>query len=842
MTQQFSVDPVTGNVTMISPEGIQTTYSSSGQVVSSKTPSQVQLEQQITTSGGTITPQATEQIQTGLQQQTKVALAGQQPQPFEVTTPEATFQATSGITPSALAGATGSVIPEGYMMTAAGAIEPAPQTFIHKGQEFTITPIEKSVRYTPEFQEYIWQTPYGRTSATVRQTQKGVESLLTAQDIGRQVVLERQKKAYIAEQARAPLQKAYYSITHPWEGFTAVIGGGILHITGQKDIIDSLRAVSEREYQWTRTMIEQPEMKPWLAAQDIFTLGSMVIGAKFIPALTSLTGATTWSLGKSVATGIGIGGGLGITAIGTGEAYKGYISKDPIQLGGGVLAAMGGAALTKTAWGGFQSAFLADFPQYRSPPKPTFYLEGIKQQMNVYEDARSAKAVSEVKGRAEYPGPSGFKRKVEFKFSPESVVKFNKRGGMAFYSETGGVQVKESLTGLSWLKARLTGEQTWQWKSVPVNEFQRGIGVATTKGLDFKVDWGSQRYDATTKKWLNDMFGTTKGMITEKFKGKPSVTYWMDIGGTSESPEQFTKFRLFKPKGMGFGRTDISYTYIDTSGVAPTMTSGVTTTDKTISDLGGGVTGQQKKTMFDFTLAPIKGTIKSVLDTVTKTFPTFKPTETKTVGALVFPTTKVKTKQYQAPINIPKLDIGQITKEKQKEILSQPSVQLTGLVDFGKEKQERQWINQITVTTPSTAVTTKTDEKLITQLITQQIITPSITPIVPTPEITPSFPKITIPPFIPHFKISGFVPRRMPKPFKRRKRKYSYMPSVGSAILGYTAPRIPKGFGGFFTGGEMRPLIVPKSKRKLYKKSRQMFTIPKNPFAKKRKKKSKKRR
>jgi hypothetical protein len=189
-TQQYVIQ---GNKMIVSsPEGIVLTYVG-GQLVSSKTPSQVQLESQIagteipvtatTTTHPTITPEVSEQIAEGLQTQSKQALAGEQPTPFKITTPEAIFQASSGITPNYLAGATGSIIPSGYYQTETGQIVPSSQTFkTSTGQEFTAIPVGSSAKGG-----FLWETPFGQVRAEPENLLRQIE-LKLSQEVSQGVV------------------------------------------------------------------------------------------------------------------------------------------------------------------------------------------------------------------------------------------------------------------------------------------------------------------------------------------------------------------------------------------------------------------------------------------------------------------------------------------------------------------------------------------------------------------------------------------------------------------------------------------------------------------------------
>ena len=56
----------------------------------------------------------------------------------------------------------------------------------------------------------------------------------------------------------------------------------------------------------------------------------------------------------------------------------------------------------------------------------------------------------------------------------------------------------------------------------------------------------------------------------------------------------------------------------------------------------------------------------------------------------------------------------------------------------------------------------------------------------------------------------------MQSPFRKTKRGTRYTPSIGSAILGFTSTKMPKGFmgSGMFGAGEMRPMIIGQTRRK----------------------------
>lgn len=106
-TQTFGTNAL-GQLVTASPEGIVSTYQ--GGLVSSKTPTQVTIENQLVSSNISLTPQVQEQIALGLQGQTSQALAGVMPSPFSVNTPSGATTISTNLTPQMMAGATGSTM------------------------------------------------------------------------------------------------------------------------------------------------------------------------------------------------------------------------------------------------------------------------------------------------------------------------------------------------------------------------------------------------------------------------------------------------------------------------------------------------------------------------------------------------------------------------------------------------------------------------------------------------------------------------------------------------------------------------------------------------------------
>jgi hypothetical protein len=340
-TQQYSLQ---GNILYVSsPEGNVQTYVN-GQLVSSKTPAQVQLESQIISAGGTVTHDVSEQVASGLQTQYKEALAGEQPQAFQVTVPEGTFQATSGITPNVMAGTVGSVIPKGYYQNELSQIVPVEQKFkTGTGQEFTATPTGSAAAGG-----FIWQTPYGEVTATPEMLQSNIGhqmNLLAMTPFLEQAKLNLEKDSLITERASRIETGMAYGLYHPLETGKDLLSYAF-PLFGETREQMQLQLWKERK-DWTAGMLEAGPvagigLESWKLGGELFlsTSGGLILGAvaSKVPAL------------QPVLTGASLGLTTGLTAIGTIEMEKGIEEKSTQRFWGGAILAGIGALGTKAVW------------------------------------------------------------------------------------------------------------------------------------------------------------------------------------------------------------------------------------------------------------------------------------------------------------------------------------------------------------------------------------------------------------------------------------------------------------------------------------------------------------
>lgn len=333
-----------------SPEGIVLTYVH-GELVSSKTPSQVQLESQIsestiqvtanTTTHPTITPEVSEQIVLGLQQQTKQALTGEQPTPFSVITPEAIFQASSGITPNMMAGATGSIIPKGFEMEG-GQIVPTSQTFkTSTGETFTATPTGSSA-----LGGFIWETPYGEVRAAPNQLQKEIGRTLSIQAMTPTLLADFEKNKLITERASRLETGMAYGLYHPFETARGLLSYAFPLFGETREEIQLELWKQRRD--WTAGMLEAGPVSG-IGFESAKLGGELFLATAGGPILGAV-GSKVPSILQPVLTGAGLGLTTGLTAIGTIEAEKGIEEKSTQRFFGGTLLAGMGAMGTKAVW------------------------------------------------------------------------------------------------------------------------------------------------------------------------------------------------------------------------------------------------------------------------------------------------------------------------------------------------------------------------------------------------------------------------------------------------------------------------------------------------------------
>lgn len=359
--QHFQFLP--GNKMIVStPEGGVLTYVG-GQLVSSKTASQVALESQIASSvitrpgqgvqyGIEITPEISEQIAIGLQQQTKEALLGQTPGSFIVETPEAKFSATSGITPNALAGATGSVIPKGYMQGPLGNIVPRSQKFkTSTGQEFIAEPIGTSDRpkqwsYGELQEQLIWKTPYGEIISTPGFLEKNIERTLSIQALTPMLQAGLEEESLINERASRLETGMAYGLYHPFETAKGLLSYAFPLFGETREEIQ-LELWKQRK-DWTAQMMGLGPVTG-IGLESAKLGGELFLATAGGPILRAV-GSKVPDILQPVLTGAGLGLTTGLTAIGTIEAEKGIEEKSTQRFWGGTLLAGMGAVGTKAVW------------------------------------------------------------------------------------------------------------------------------------------------------------------------------------------------------------------------------------------------------------------------------------------------------------------------------------------------------------------------------------------------------------------------------------------------------------------------------------------------------------
>jgi len=349
-TNQYFYEPYSGTLIMSSPEGNVLTQVQ-GQTISSKTPSQVQIEKQIQGAGGTVSHDVSEQVAVGLQEQTREALSGQQPDEFQITTPEFSATATGGITPNALAGATGSVISKGYEQNVSGQIVPAAQKFkTSTGQEFTATPTGSSASGG-----FIWETPFGEIVATPDTLEKEIERQLDVNAITQQSQQLLFERGMIEKESNTIPAVLEFALEHPTKGLEYMIGSEILY--GNPFDVRGLEKYTQEREAWMESYLRTPLKDRWMfSLSGMVEPVIMVAGGKalsMIPELADnpiISKVLSVPFVKQILTGAGLGITTGMTAIGTIESVESYKAGDPGALGRGVLLAGAGALGTKFVW------------------------------------------------------------------------------------------------------------------------------------------------------------------------------------------------------------------------------------------------------------------------------------------------------------------------------------------------------------------------------------------------------------------------------------------------------------------------------------------------------------
>ena len=416
----YSYDPYTGTLVTTDPEsGVVITYVG-GKQVSSKTASQVALESQIKSAGATVTKEAEQQIIMGLQEQIKTALKGEEPGTFDVTTPEGTFKATSGITPEHLRGATGSVLGAGYK-TVNGREVPVDRTFTtSSGKSFTAS-AKKQIG-----NEWIWQTPYGEVRATPGRLQTEIERLLTVQQLtakGKEIM---QKRVRVMKESRTLPARLEFLLEHPFEPTEYMIGSTILH--GSPFAFEGLKKYEREREVWMEEILATKD-RTGLAVSGMIEPVGLVLGAKFLPGITK-------GLGKSaIGTGIGIGVGTGLATIKSIETWRGLETGDELKVGSGVLGILLGAGITKAVWEAGVVPELEPFAPKRRL-KTYSYTEAEIKSKEFIEDQLTAKGIG--KGKIITP-MEDMKIETEADFIFKSTVP---EEDITFTTEVGGVRKK----------------------------------------------------------------------------------------------------------------------------------------------------------------------------------------------------------------------------------------------------------------------------------------------------------------------------------------------------------------------------------------------------------------
>lgn len=354
-------------------EGIQVT-TVSGNVVSSKTPSQVSIESSFASQGVQVTPKIEDEIALGLQQQTKQALKGETPKSFTVDTGRGQATVSTNLTPNMLAGATGSMIPKGFILNETGQLQPANQRFTtSQGIEFQATSTgQKGDRPG----EYLYSTPFGEISSRPDQLQKNIQRQREATAHYDQYRLEMYRRDVqrerIEQEKNKQINRVYYSVSHMLDAPSALLGGIGFALTGRKgsdplhNLKEGLSEVGKNYDKWVTYQVQGGSKIP-LAIQDSIFLAGSVATVGVASSLSTAGSVATWSLKQSVLTGVAQGLGYGFTAIGTAEAIKGIKEGSAIRAGQGVIMASGGALTAKASWSGVQQALKKDFLSLNEP-------------------------------------------------------------------------------------------------------------------------------------------------------------------------------------------------------------------------------------------------------------------------------------------------------------------------------------------------------------------------------------------------------------------------------------------------------------------------------------------
>lgn len=637
--QTYFYDPYTSTLITASPEGNVLVQSPGGG--SSKTPAQVQLEKQIQGAGGNVTHDVSEQLALGLQQQTREALAGKQPESFEIVTSEFKAKATGGITPQALAGATGSVIKKGYTMTETGQIVPAAQKFkTSTGQEFTATPTGSAATGG-----FIWSTPYGEIRATPERLETEIERKMFGIELGKQLDVQMMEREMISKESRTLPARLEFALEHPTAGLRYMIGSEILY-GNPLDIRGISKYEKEREV-WMESLMRTPPEDRWkFALAGMFEPVTMVAGGKALEILPGLAGTgigtkiLSMPMAKEVLTGAGLGITTGLTAIGTIESVERYRAGDPGGLGGAVLLATAGALGTKFVWETGVEPALREFIIVRQTTKG-FSVSKI-QMRSEDEFAGTGKALYDTKVSGDEVASKVDFRFIGKKVDEKTVVEIG-------YGDIESKAVEKDLF------------MRQKFIELPGQKFVTG---------DVTVQAPNERF------FISGFETATKSVEQTMFNEK--------VVGLSVSEKMFenelkTVFRTAgKTKVADFFSID---TVIDETKL-PTSFIG-----------GGGVSSELIESGTPGSMDIIKAVKKDVLGMHTKAVMEFvdKAAEPDLQIPFVSGLTKIETetKQDVFNVNLPKTDITQIETTKEKEFLAPSTgLEITGVFEEPKETQD----------------------------------------------------------------------------------------------------------------------------------------------------------
>ena len=487
-TMKYDYDPYTGALITTTEEGVVITYGSGGKQISSKTASQVALESQIKSAGGTVNYNTEQQISSGLQSQVKTALKGEIPGTFKVETPEGTFNASSGITPEHLRGSAGSKLSLGYE-NIGGVETPIKRLFTSsKGETINAVPLKKVGN------EWIWNTNYGNITATPERLQTEIERKMMVDRITEQGGQIMAKKIYVKQQSRTIPARAEFLLENPFKPTGYLIGSAILH--GKGFASEGIRKYEREREDWLENILDT-EDRTGLAFSGMINPVALVLGAKIIP------GASSFLSKSSVGTGIGLGTGLGLTAIGTFETMEGIRLKDESKAGGGFLLASFGAGITKGMWEGGVVPEIKKFAPVKKIPTDSYTEIDIKSK-----DFLEDELITKGKGKSQMTSKlsdAEIKSEAEFIFRSKELEK-----DFTWTEEVGGV--KRTLVEDSFFGAKKITELTKAQKflgsdaTVPFSEAGKDFFLSTSES---RIEGGEMVEGARVSRKMLDEDGIT---------------------------------------------------------------------------------------------------------------------------------------------------------------------------------------------------------------------------------------------------------------------------------------------------------------------------------------------